>query len=120
AREGGRWRVMPPRRGKKPVPKRQRDAGKGRRKARPPAGGARHAKRAALFGTAQMRRDQNSAGRYPLISRPMQTSTRVGVVQAIGRSLAFNAHVKSGRADAQAPRWQAEGKAELPSNGENR
>jgi hypothetical protein len=32
----------------------------------------------------QMGRDQNSAGRYPLISRPMQISTRVGVVQAIG------------------------------------
>src|SRR5436309_14187687 len=29
--------------------------------------------------------NQNSAGRYPLISRPMQISTRVGVVQAIGR-----------------------------------
>jgi len=29
--------------------------------------------------------DQNSAGKYPLISRPMQISTRVGVVQAIGR-----------------------------------
>ena len=31
-----------------------------------------------------MGRDQNSAGRYPLISRPMQISTRVGVVQAMG------------------------------------
>src|SRR5438876_9730176 len=30
--------------------------------------------------------NQNSAGKYPLISRPMQISTRVGVVQAIGRS----------------------------------
>src|SRR5438093_6296008 len=29
--------------------------------------------------------NQNSAGKYPLISRPMQISTRVGVVQAIGR-----------------------------------
>src|SRR5262249_23659513 len=28
---------------------------------------------------------QNSAGKYPLISRPMQISTRVGVVQAIRR-----------------------------------
>src|SRR5260370_41699415 len=27
--------------------------------------------------------DKNSAGRYPLISRPMQTSTRVGVVHAM-------------------------------------
>jgi hypothetical protein len=47
--------------------------------------GARHAKRAAPVRTAQMRRDQNSAGRYPLISSPMQISTRVGVLQAIGR-----------------------------------
>ncbi|SRR6266478_780436 len=31
-------------------------------------------------------RNQNSAGRYPLISRPMQISTRVGVVQSIGWS----------------------------------
>jgi hypothetical protein len=29
--------------------------------------------------------DQNSAGKYPLISKPMQISTRVGVVQAICR-----------------------------------
>src|SRR5262249_49930260 len=29
--------------------------------------------------------DQNSAGKYPLISRPTQISTRVGIVQAIGR-----------------------------------
>ena len=51
---------------------------------------ARYAEGAALFRTAQMRRDQNSAGRYPLISRPMQISTSVGVVQAIGcLSLAF-------------------------------
>jgi hypothetical protein len=28
--------------------------------------------------------DQSSAGKYPLISRPTQISTRVGVVQAIG------------------------------------
>jgi hypothetical protein len=40
-------------------------------------------------GPTQTRRDQNSAGRYPLISRPMQISTRVGVVHAIGRPLAF-------------------------------
>src|SRR5262249_5090151 len=31
-------------------------------------------------GPTQTGRDQNSAGRYPLISRPMQISTRVGVV----------------------------------------
>ena len=37
------------------------------------------------FRCAQVRRGQNSAGRYPLISSPMQISTRVGVVQAIGR-----------------------------------
>jgi hypothetical protein len=37
------------------------------------------------FRCAQLRWGQNSAGRYPLISRPMQISTRVGVVQAIGR-----------------------------------
>src|SRR5215813_13576581 len=55
------------------------------------------------FRTAQNAVDQNSAGRYPLISSPMQISTRVGVVQAIGRpSLAFlNEHVKSERAGAQ-------------------
>ena len=29
--------------------------------------------------------DQNSAGKYPLISRPMQISIRVGVVQVIRR-----------------------------------
>jgi len=29
--------------------------------------------------------DQNSAGRYPLISRPTQISTRIGVVQVIRR-----------------------------------
>ena len=46
---------------------------------------ARYAEGAALFRTAQMRRDQNSAGRYPLISSPMQISTRVGVLQAIAR-----------------------------------
>ena len=38
-----------------------------------------------VFRTAQLRRDQNSAGRYPLISSPMQISTRVGALQAIGR-----------------------------------
>ena len=37
------------------------------------------------FRSAQLRRGQNSAGRYPLISRPMQISTRIGVVQAIDR-----------------------------------
>src|SRR5262249_54039022 len=37
-------------------------------------------------------RDQNSAGRYPLISSPMQISTRVGVVQAIG-SLPYRSRV---------------------------
>src|SRR5262245_41544762 len=36
-----------------------------------------------------LRTDQNSAGRYPLISRPMQISTRIGVVQAIVSSLEF-------------------------------
>ena len=41
-------------------------------------------KRVTPFGSAQPQRDQNSAGRYPLISSPMQISTRVGVVQAIG------------------------------------
>jgi hypothetical protein len=48
-------------------------------------GVARYADRAAPFRTAQNAVDQNSAGRYPLISSPMQISTRVGVVQAIGR-----------------------------------
>src|SRR5215813_10499867 len=68
-----------------------------------PHGVARYAERAAPFKTAQNAVDQNSAGRYPLISSPMQISTRVGVVQAIGRpSLAFlNEHVKSERAGAQ-------------------
>ena len=66
-------------------------------------GVARYAERAAPFRTAQNAVDQNSAGRYPLISSPMQISTRVGVLQAIGRpSLAFlNEHVKSERAGAQ-------------------
>jgi hypothetical protein len=42
--------------------------------------------------------DQNSAGRYPLISRPMQISTRVGVVQAIwSSSLAFPSENKVDR-----------------------
>jgi hypothetical protein len=50
----------------------------------------RYAKRAAIqvgatSAGSELRRDQNSAGRYPLISSPMQISTRVGVVQAIGR-----------------------------------
>jgi hypothetical protein len=48
-------------------------------------GVARYAERAAPFRTAQNAADQNSAGRYPLISSPMQISTRVGVVQAIDR-----------------------------------
>src|SRR5262245_38470076 len=66
-------------------------------------GVARHAERAALFRTAQNAADQNSAGRYPLISSPMQISTRVGVLQAIGRpfSAFLNEHVKSARAGAQ-------------------
>src|SRR2546426_3512176 len=34
--------------------------------------------------------DQSSAGKYPLISRPTQISTRVGVVQAIGRLASRN------------------------------
>jgi hypothetical protein len=68
-------------------------------------GVARHAERAAPFRTAQNAADQNSAGRYPLISSPMQISTRVGVLQAIGRpfSAFLNEHVKSARAGAQAP-----------------
>ena len=49
----------------------------------PPSLGAR-----AVNRPIQDRRegpDQNSAGKYPLISRPMQISTRIGVVQAIDR-----------------------------------
>src|SRR5215831_8353092 len=67
--------------------------------------GARYAERAAPFRTAQNAADQNSAGRYPLISSPMQISTRVGVLQAIGRpfSAFLNEHVRSGQAGAQAP-----------------
>src|SRR5215510_6967148 len=55
------------------------------------------------FQTAQNAADQNSAGRYPLISSPMQISTRVGVLQTIGRpfSAFLNEHVKSARAGAQ-------------------
>jgi hypothetical protein len=34
-----------------------------------------------------MARDQNAAGKYPSIAKPMQTSTSVGVVQAIGHLL---------------------------------
>src|SRR5262249_50698621 len=66
-------------------------------------GVSRYAERAALFRTAQNAADQNSAGRYPLISSPMQISTRVGVLQAIGRpfSAFLNEHVKSARAGAQ-------------------
>ena len=49
--------------------------------------------------------NQNSAGKYPLISRPMQISTRVGVVQAIGRPPEFlkQAQSSSRQARAQAP-----------------
>ena len=50
----------------------------------------RSAKRAARSGVPQVWRGQNSAGRYPLISSPMQISTRVGVVQAIGRLASRN------------------------------
>ena len=66
-------------------------------------GVARYAERAALFRTAQNAADQNSAGRYPLISSPMQISTRVGVLQAIRRpfSAFLNEYVKSARAGAQ-------------------
>src|SRR6516225_5537244 len=45
--------------------KQGRDDCEDRRNARPHARGARHAKRAALLRAARMRRDQNSAGRYP-------------------------------------------------------
>src|SRR5438552_16726278 len=49
--------------------------------------------------------NQNSAGKYPLISRPMQISTRVGVVQAIGRPPEFLKQAQSNarQARAQAP-----------------
>ncbi len=49
--------------------------------------------------------NQNSAGKYPLISRPMQISTRVGVVQAIGRPPEFLKQAQSSarQARAQAP-----------------
>jgi hypothetical protein len=58
----------------------------------------RSAKRAARSGVRKFGRGQNSAGRYPLISRPMQISTRVGVVQAICRpSLAFQSSNKLDR-----------------------
>src|SRR5262245_47259709 len=71
--------------------------------------GARYAERAAPFRTAQNAADQNSAGRYPLISSPMQISTRVGVLQAIGRpfSAFLNEHVRSGHATTQAPTIRA-------------
>jgi hypothetical protein len=63
-----------------------------------------------------VRRGQNSAGRYPLISRPMQISTRIGVVQAIGRFPSVSeAQVKSPRAAAQAPSNEAGGNAEFPA-----
>jgi hypothetical protein len=38
---------------------------------------------AFLYGFARLEGFQNSAGKYPLISRPMQISTSLGVVQAI-------------------------------------
>jgi hypothetical protein len=51
-----------------------------------------------------------------LISRPMQISTRVGVVQAIGRFPSVSgAQVKSPRAAAQAPSNEAGGNAEFPA-----
>ena len=75
-----------------------------------------------------MERGQNSAGRYPLISRPMQISTRVGVVQAIGRFLALlkaqvlaflKAQVKPPRAAAQASTQQGSGRERrVPGNAE--
>src|SRR5262245_5383799 len=43
--------------------------------------------------------DQSSAGKYPLISRPTQISTRVGVVQAIGR-LPRGSHLQQTKAVA--------------------
>ena len=50
---------------------------------------------------------QNSAGKYPLISRPMQISTRVGVVQAICRprqhSRVLSVQVRSREPATQAP-----------------
>jgi hypothetical protein len=42
--------------------------------------------------------DQNSAGKYPLISRPMQISTRVGVVQAMVAFPSYPNSRKLGRA----------------------
>ncbi len=50
--------------------------------------------------------NQNSAGKYPLISRPMQISTRVGVVQAIGRPPEF---LKQAQSSARQARAQAPG-----------
>src|SRR2546430_17260605 len=48
--------------------------------------------------------DQSSAGKYPLISRPTQISTRVGVVQAIGRLASRNRDkVRRGRRPRQHP-----------------
>jgi hypothetical protein len=41
--------------------------------------------------------DQNSAGKYPLISRPMQISTRVGVVQAMVAFPRYRNNRKLGR-----------------------
>ncbi len=50
--------------------------------------------------------NQNSAGKYPLISRPMQISTRVGVVQAIDRPPEF---LKQAQSSARQARAQAPG-----------
>ena len=48
--------------------------------------GPRSAGGPSLMYTIDVERpDQNSAGRYPLISRPTQISTRIGVVQVISR-----------------------------------
>src|SRR5215216_3312069 len=45
--------------------------------------------------------DQNSAGRYPLISRPMQISTSVGVVQAMEFPLVLRLTEKYKRCKSQ-------------------
>jgi len=50
--------------------------------------------------------DQNSAGRYPLISSPMQISTSVGVVQYIRISLgSISQQPKLRHVRSQAPGW---------------
>src|SRR5262245_10345430 len=58
----------------------------------------------ASFRIDANRPDQSSAGKYPLISRPTQISTRVGVVHAIGRLARVLQHEQSklGAAAAQA------------------